>query len=121
SIPKPRDGALGTSTGRSVVQPDFFRTMEIPLRLGRTFTDKDGKRASRVSVVNEAFVRKFLWNTNPIGTFVSFDTGAGRAQEVEIVGVVGDTKFARDVEKPVRPRLYATSLHEDIGRATVEV
>ena len=44
SIPKPRDGALATSTGRSVVQPDFFRTMEIPLRLGRTFTDKDGKR-----------------------------------------------------------------------------
>jgi predicted permease len=122
SIPKPHDGAAGTSTGRSVVHQDFFRTMEIPLRLGRTFTGEDGKSAPRAAVVNEAFVRTFFSNTNPIGAYLRFGTPP-QTQEAEIVGVAGDTKLEmrRDIEKPVRPMLYTTSLQEEIGRVTFEV
>jgi predicted permease len=121
SIPGPSDGALGTSTGRRVVHPDFFRTLEIPLRLGRTFTNRDGKSAPRVAVVSEAFVKMFFANTNPIGRHVRFGSDARQAQEVEIVGVVGDTKSGTNIEKPIVPMLYTTSLQEEVRRATFEV
>jgi len=49
------------------------------------------------------------------------DTGARQAPEIEIVGVAGNTKFARDIEKPARPMLYTTSLQEEIGGAAFEV
>lgn len=67
------------------------------------------------------FVRTFFSNTNPIGAYVRFGTGGQQGQEVEIVGVAGDTKSGRDIEKPVTPMLYTPSLQEEIGRATFEV
>jgi hypothetical protein len=39
------------------VSPDFFRTMEIPLRAGRVFSDRDMRETTQVAVVNEYFAR----------------------------------------------------------------
>src|SRR5579864_3365438 len=46
------------------VMPDYFRTLEIPLRRGRDFTEKDTIGAKRVTIVDEGLVRRF-WPAYP--------------------------------------------------------
>jgi putative ABC transport system permease protein len=75
------------------VTPDFFTTMQIPLRRGRLFTPGDSPESLRVAIVNESFVRRFFPGEDPIGRRVTF--GNPQAPDVRwqtIVGVVGDTK-----------------------------
>jgi len=73
------------------VTPDYFATLQIPLRRGRMFTAADGPQSAQVVLVNEAFVRRFFPNEDPLGRRVTFgDPAQGRWQT--IVGVVADTK-----------------------------
>lgn len=68
----------------------FFETMQIPLRLGRVTSVRDDAAAPRVMVVNEAFANAYLPGQQPVGKQVEI------ARELrEIVGVVGDAKYAR--------------------------
>jgi MacB-like periplasmic core domain len=43
-----------------VVEPDYLKTMRIPILRGRFFTEADDERAPRVTVIDEVFARKFL-------------------------------------------------------------
>jgi putative ABC transport system permease protein len=74
------------------VTPGFFSTLQIPLVRGRMFTEADSAQAQRVALVNEAFVRRFFPNEDPIGKRLMFDnpTRPG-ARWATIVGVVADT------------------------------
>jgi predicted permease len=75
------------------VASDYFRTMGMPLVVGREFTDRDGPGAPKVAVVNETFARYFFGTDNPIGRRLGYralnDPGA-----IEIVGVVKDSFYA---------------------------
>ena len=42
------------------VTPEYFSTLQIPLRRGRMFTRADGPQSQPVVMVNEAFVRRFF-------------------------------------------------------------
>ena len=61
----------GPDTNRSTrfnqVGTDYFRTLDIPLLAGRTFTEADERAAPRVAVVNEAFARKFNLGRDAVG------------------------------------------------------
>ena len=71
------------------VMPDYFRTMGIPLRKGRFFTDFDGMaKAQSVVVVDEKFAQRFWPSEDPIGKHVWNDP----KQPLTIVGVVGTVK-----------------------------
>jgi ABC-type antimicrobial peptide transport system permease subunit len=60
--------------------------------LGRDFRAADTLDSSRVAVVNESFVRLFGLGDAVLGT--RFDMGdTGRRDNIEIVGVVADTKY----------------------------
>ena len=76
------------------VGPRYFETEGIPLLIGRPIVSGDVKGSPEVGVVNEAFVRDFLPNRNPIGTRFS-PTRANPADslQIEIVGVAKDAKF----------------------------
>ena len=74
-----------------VVFPRYFHTMKTPLRSGRDFDQRDIESAQRVAIVNEAFVRRHLPSTNPLGEQILLDTADG-SEALEIVGVVGDAK-----------------------------
>jgi len=75
------------------VSPEFFTTLQIPLRRGRFFSRADGPESQEVAIVNEAFVRRFFPGEDPLGKRVTFGTpGRPDTQWQTIVGVVADTK-----------------------------
>ena len=75
------------------VSPEFFTTLQIPLRRGRFFSRADGSDAQEVAIVNEAFVRRFYPTEDPLGRRVTFNTpGQPDTRWQTIVGVVADTK-----------------------------
>src|SRR3954468_2199761 len=93
------------------VSPNYFDLLKLPLRKGRVFTDHDDDRAANVVVVNEAFVRKFFPQQDPIGQRVR-DHGrdAGRpTTDSEIIGVVGDV-LDHGLDQAPEPRLYGSIL-----------
>ena len=74
-------------TNVSYVTPAFVKTMGIPLKEGRDFTDLDRESAPAVAIVNEAFQRLYSRDRPVVGRRIRVG-GAER----EIVGVVGDVK-----------------------------
>ena len=50
-----------------VVGPDYFSTMSIPLRSGRLFTEQEMAEEKHVTIVNQAFVDKYMNGLNPLG------------------------------------------------------
>src|SRR5208283_1727187 len=89
----------GKEAGQSVqtdlvyVTPGYFEALQMPLRMGRTFSDADGPDAQRVAIVNQTFVRKFFHGANPVGRYLD--------KNMMIVGAVDDV--------PVPPGLEATA------------
>jgi predicted permease len=90
----------GRPTGSIAEQPmaqtryisaDFFKTIGIPLRQGRFFSDYDRDNSVPVVIISEAMARRFWPGENPIGRRLtpSFHDKQGAR---EIVGVVGDVK-----------------------------
>lgn len=67
---------------------DWFQTMHVPLKLGRTFTDHDTSDSPKVVIVNEALARRFWPNENPLGKHIA----VGRQPPSEVVGLVGNVK-----------------------------
>jgi putative ABC transport system permease protein len=78
------------------VSPDYFQTLQIPLKAGRTFTDQDTSQSTKVAIVNETMARELWPNENPIGR--RFTVWRDEKFPREIVGVVGDTKSSLDKE-----------------------
>ncbi len=74
------------------VKPGYFRTLGIPMRRGRDFTERDAAGGKRVTIIDEALARRF-WpaypsGQDPVGQRLLI--GGINAQPVEIVGVVTD-------------------------------
>jgi putative ABC transport system permease protein len=78
------------------VTPTYFDTMQIPLKAGRRFTERDTIDKDKVVIVNETMARKLWPGESPIGRkiWVWHDEKFHR----EIVGVVGDTRAFLDTE-----------------------
>ena len=77
------------------VLPGFFSTIGVSLIAGREFTEKDSTGAPPVAIVNEAFVKRFFPGQNPLGRHIGY-----RKPDIEVVGVVRDSKGGDLKEKP---------------------
>jgi predicted permease len=89
------DGRI-RATGESYIlygRENFLETMEIPLLAGRGFTRQDDERAPKVVVVNQTFANQFFPNEPPVGKRFTLDTK--KPDEIEIVGLVKDARYAR--------------------------
>jgi predicted permease len=99
------------------ISPGFFKTLDTPLLAGRDFTDADQAGAPKVAMVNRAFARRFFGVDNPAGRRFGTD-GPKSAWEIEIVGVVKDTKYASLRDEP-RPIFY-TPVRQDQADTSVD-
>jgi putative ABC transport system permease protein len=102
----------GTPSLFQAVSPDYFRAMGMPLVRGRAFTDRDTADGVRVAVVEEALVRKFFPDTDPIGKRIAFEfTGAHGPSAMpiwrEIVGVVKHVRHYGLVRELPNLQVYA--------------
>ena len=107
--PAPRPGE-GPSANYRAITPGYFQALSIPLKRGRTFTDRDNaEKAPMVAVVDDAFVRRYFPDEDPLGQGI--DIGNGTDGFFEIVGVVGDVHHdALDVAPT--PTMYAPFRHD---------
>ena len=79
-----------------VITPDYFQTLQIPLKQGRAFTDYDNSQSAKVVIVNETMARQQWPGESPIGK--RFSIWRDEKFSREVVGVVGDTKASLDKE-----------------------
>jgi predicted permease len=93
------------STGINNVSAGFFTTFQVSAVKGRVFAPTDRGGTLPVAIVNEAFVRKFLPSTDPLGARIR--TGDLKSTEPwrTIVGVIPNI-FSGDTEKPWDPSIY---------------
>jgi len=99
AVPQPQRGDL--IIGRvDYVSDGFFEALGARLRSGRFLTADDNRRdARRVAVVNQAVVRQFFRNTDPVGRTIYFNG------PYEIVGVIDDV-VDRRLDLAHAPRFY---------------
>ncbi|MDX2262903.1 MAG: ABC transporter permease [Gemmatimonadales bacterium] len=88
------------------VTPDYFTTLQIPLRDGRDFGSTDVWDRPGVAIVNETLARKSFPGQSAVGQFIRTNASA---PWLEIVGVVGDVRW-QDPKQPPVAMLYASSL-----------
>jgi putative ABC transport system permease protein len=81
---------------RYAVSPDYFETMQIPLRRGRLLNAHDVTGAPAAVLISEAFARRKFPNQDPLGQRVRVGPDIGRADKPwgTIVGVVGSVRQA---------------------------
>ncbi len=101
----PAPPGRGASAKTVVATPGFFETMRIPLHRGRDIAETDRANTPAVTVVNQAFVREFFPNENPVGKKIALDRADGTLDMIEIVGVVGDVRW-RSLTDDVRSTMF---------------
>lgn len=104
------DGSIGI--GLHSVSPEFFKTLRINLLKGRVFIEQDRIGAPRVAVINQSAAERLFPGEEPLGKRIRpYIEPAYLTEEkfVEIVGVVGDAKYAH-LEEAVEPDVYLSSL-----------
>jgi putative ABC transport system permease protein len=74
----------------TVVTPDYFRAMRIPIVRGRDFSDRDRRDAPFVAIINEALARESFPGRDPIG--MSIRSGLDTLEPMTIVGIVRDVR-----------------------------
>jgi predicted permease len=111
------------------IGPGFLRTLRIPMKTGRDLSANDFTAAAALAalppsadpnpkappeavVVNEAFVRRYFPNANPLGQhldeLLSDDPKKPRGPGREIIGVCGDARFDT-LRGEIRPTMYGAS------------
>jgi predicted permease len=122
-----KPGKDGAPAMCNAVSPGFFRTMGVPLLLGREFDDRDERTPTRpegwpysAAIVNETFVKRYFNGVNPLGRRLGIGEDPGTAMPVRVVGVVKDTHYLAMREK-ARPQAFFPYLQANIGDLTVYV
>src|SRR5262249_9082936 len=105
------DGARPTNGERDCaddeIGPDYFRTIGVPMVMGREITQQDFSRRARVAVVNETFAKTYFADRNPLGHTVGIeDSEHPGTPTYEIIGVAKDVRD-HNVRNPAKKRLYA--------------
>ncbi|HMG86769.1 MAG TPA: ABC transporter permease [Terracidiphilus sp.] len=89
--------------GMRVVTPNYFQALEIPLVLGRTFTEADGGNKTPLVVINQKMAQQYWPNGEAIGRQFRFDDPG--TPWMTVIGIVGNVRQA-NVETPSRAEMY---------------
>src|SRR5262245_21573331 len=105
------------SVNYALVSHDYFRTLGIKVRRGRSFNAQDKENSQPVVIINETLQRRFFPNEDPIGKTVRMgppthlvsrdaQTQENRFARRVIVGVAADVKGG-GLDQSVSPLVYA--------------
>jgi putative ABC transport system permease protein len=84
----------------SVVTPQYFNAIGIPLTKGRYFTEDDGDETPRVAIINAAVASRYWPQEDPLGKKITIDF---ERLPREIVGVVGNVRhLGIDQQEPLQ-------------------
>jgi predicted permease len=89
-IPKPGEDM---NPWLNYTSPGYFEALKIPIYAGRDFRDTDALGAPKVAIVNEKFARRFFGDASPIGRRIGQGGDPGTKTDIEIVGMVRDTRY----------------------------
>ncbi len=95
----------------SLVGPDYFEAMGIPVLSGRSFSDRDTQHAPAVVVINQEMADRFWPHGNPVGQSLKIVGPNDTRVRAEIIGVVKTGKYASLGEHP-KPFFYRSLLQE---------
>jgi predicted permease len=88
--------------GFSTVSPGFFEVFRIPVKRGRTFTDRDDDKSPAVAVINETMAKQFWNDDDPLkDRIVTAKDDPGR----QIIGIVEDVRDG-SLNRDPRPFMY---------------
>jgi putative ABC transport system permease protein len=116
----PESTNLNLPEGRGIhvhdvkVTPSYFATVGIPLVKGRLFDEFDRADTHKVAVVNEATVRLFWSDRDPLGQRFSRTV---EDWDYEVIGVVADALI--DLGRPPQPIIYTST--EQFYQSTIEL
>ncbi len=82
------------------VTPDFYKTLSIPILLGRDVAESDVLTSPPVAVVSESFARQHWPGENPLGKHFT-----NQFEDWMVVGVVGNIRV-RGLERYSEPQIY---------------
>lgn len=89
-----------------IVSDDYFKTLHVPLLKGRAFDAREVTGPKAV-IVDEAFVKRFFPNQDPLGKRVHWGyTTKEEENWFTIVGVVPTLRVYGYGEEPARPQAY---------------
>ncbi len=100
----------------ALVSPDYFQTLGITLRQGRSFATDDKSNSQPVAIINETLARRFFPNENPMGKTIWMGppenllppetlTAVDRFPRRLIVGVASDVKGG-SLNQPMQSLVY---------------
>ena len=87
------------------VSEDYFKTMGIAVRQGRSFTESDRTGSVPVTMVNETMARQYWPGTNAVGKRFKFGGPDSPAPWMTIIGIVADVR-QMGVDAPVKAEMY---------------
>ncbi|MBC7896060.1 MAG: ABC transporter permease [Cytophagaceae bacterium] len=90
-----RDPVTAPRGGVTIATPGYLELMRIPLRSGRTFTDADDARATKVAVVSADLARTLFGGREALGQRFALGAPDGSSHQdsslYTVAGVVGET------------------------------
>jgi predicted permease len=99
----------------TLISPQLLSALRVPLLRGRIFDDAESRRAAHLAMVNQAFVKQYLGDLDPIGQSVrspqlkidqpNLLSAHSPDDWFEVIGVVGDAKND-GLDHPVKPAIF---------------
>jgi putative ABC transport system permease protein len=102
-------GTRAPAAGYNCVTPDYFSTLRMELREGRSFTDADVSTSAPVAIVNQTMAERLWPHEDPIGRRFRYEGAQGpfkssgaanAATPLTVVGVVRDAKVQGLLDAP---------------------
>jgi len=89
----------------SIVSPEYFHVLGMTLLRGRLFADQDIEDTPSIAVINQAAVRSYWPNQDPVGKRVIVRSRAAKRGWTTIVGVIADARTESLADAGV-PQMY---------------
>lgn len=95
--------------GWMTVSPGYFEVFAIPMKSGRTFTDRDTSTSTPVVLINEAMARQYWPDSDPLADRLVIGKGVMREFEAEgerqVIGVVADIR-SNGLDTEPQPQMW---------------